>query len=281
MDQQNAILFGTYVGANMNVRYDNIGLSDTDEKEIERLLAVKTPYSDDLHRMGFLIDMVWDELGCDNKHLDDNKLAQFYSHPVWILNGLFIEQHALSMQHRNGISQWIADNKMRSVIDYGGGFGTLARLIHRKSPETDIVIFDPYSNNSSCKQFPEITSIRFLSAIDKEYDCLIAEDVLEHVPKPIQLLSLMTSYVKPDGYLLIANNFNPVIKCHLPATFHLRYTFDHIAKALGLQKCGTVAGAPHTTIYRKHHCNSSVSSKVILMECGSKLLFPIFKRVLG
>ena len=53
MDQQNAILFGTYVGANMNVRYDNIGLSDTDEKEIERLLAVKTPYSDDLHRMGF------------------------------------------------------------------------------------------------------------------------------------------------------------------------------------------------------------------------------------
>ena len=101
--------------------------------------------------------MVWDELGCDNKHLDDNKLAQFYSHPVWILNGLFIEQHALSMQHRNGISQWIADNKMRSVIDYGGGLEHSPGLISPGNlPETDIVIFDPYSNNSSCKQFPEI-----------------------------------------------------------------------------------------------------------------------------
>lgn len=246
-----------------------------DKEEIKRLLATKTPYSEDLNRMGFLIDMVWDELDCDNKHLDDDKIARFYSHPVWILNGLFIEQHALSMQHRNGISQWVADNRMKSVVDYGGGFGTLARLIRQKSPKTDVVIFDPYSNDFSCKKLPGKDSIRFISTIDKQYDCLIAEDVLEHVPNPIQLLSLMISYVKPNGYLLIANNFSPVIKCHLPATFHLRYTFNRIAEAMGLQNCGTIMGAPHATIYRKHGCYTTISNKVILMELGSKLIFSV------
>lgn len=279
MDQKNSIFSWAYVGANMNIPYENIGLSETDEKEIGRLLAIKTPYSDDLHRMGFLLDMIWDELGCDNKHIDDDKLARFYSHPVWILNGLFIEQHELSMQNRNKISQWIADNKLQSVIDYGGGFGTLARLIHQKSPESEVVIFEPHLSDYSRKRLSEIKRVRVISGIDKQYDCLIAEDVLEHVQNPIQLLSLMSSYVKPNGYLIITNNFYPVIKCHLPATFHLRYTFDRIAKAMGLQKCGTAEGA--ATIYRKCGYNTTSNTKVILMEYGSKFMFPIFKLVLG
>jgi 2-polyprenyl-6-hydroxyphenyl methylase/3-demethylubiquinone-9 3-methyltransferase len=264
----------------MKICYENIGLSNENEQEIRRLLAIKTPYSDDLQRMGFLLDVVWDEFGCNNKHIDDDKLAKFYSHPVWILNGLFIEQHELSMQHRNGISQWVADNKLQSVIDYGGGFGTLARLIHQKSPETDVVVFEPHISDFSRKRLLGIKSVQAISGIDKQYNCLIAEDVLEHVPNPIQLLSLMISYVEPNGYLIIANNFYPVIKCHLPATFHLRYTFDRIATAMGLQNCGAVKGAPYTTIYRKHDHNSTISNKIILMEYGSKLLFPLLDKVL-
>jgi hypothetical protein len=38
------------------------------------------------------IDRVWDSYGLDNrKNVSDQEIGSFYSHPVWILNGLFAE----------------------------------------------------------------------------------------------------------------------------------------------------------------------------------------------
>jgi len=37
------------------------------------------------------MDLVWDDYGCDNKNLNWENIGKFYSHPVWLLNGLFIE----------------------------------------------------------------------------------------------------------------------------------------------------------------------------------------------
>ena len=74
----------------------------------------------------------------------ENINLDFYSHPVWLLNGLFIEQHSLSLQHRVAISDWVVEQGFDTVIDYGGGFGTIAKLIATKRPSCKIHIYEPH-----------------------------------------------------------------------------------------------------------------------------------------
>ncbi|OEZ33325.1 hypothetical protein AS144_05145 [Francisella endosymbiont of Amblyomma maculatum] len=56
--------------------------------------------------------------------------------------------------------------------------------------------------------------------------------------------------MKTDGYLVIANCFYPVIKCHLPQIFYLKYTLNQFAKMLGLKVIGLLEDS-HATIYKK------------------------------
>ena len=46
-----------------------------------------------------LMDEQWLAFGCDPEHMDE-RVTAFYQHPVWLLNGLFIEQHAQSLTNR-------------------------------------------------------------------------------------------------------------------------------------------------------------------------------------
>lgn len=262
----------------MNIDCKNIGLSEKDEGEIKRLIEAKNPHHNDLEQMWFIMDMVWDEINCNNKEINQSMLEKFYSHPVWILNGLFIEQHELSMKHRYAISQWIVNKQLKSVIDYGGGFGTIAKLINKNAPNIKVDIFEPHPSDFSINRFHGIDNVHFISEIYEQYDCLIATDVLEHVQNPIELFYRMINCVKPNGYLLIQNNFFPVIKCHMPNTFHLRYSFDIIAKKMGLQNCGLLEWSC-ATIYKKGDCELSINKKIFCIELGSKLLFPLIKTV--
>jgi trans-aconitate methyltransferase len=155
-----------------------------------------------------------------------------------MLNGLFTGCNAASMAHRNLITEAIATLKSQSVLDFGGGFGTLARLLAKALPQADIRICEPYPPRygiESCQPFPNIRFVPELSA--QSVDVLVSTDVLEHVPDPIALLAAMVDAVRPGGHLLIANCFYPVILCHLPCTFHLRYSFNSFCRALGLGAC--------------------------------------------
>jgi hypothetical protein len=53
-----------------------------------------------------LMDEPWVELGCDPNHMDE-RVAAFYRHPVWMLNGLFVEHHDVSLEHRRAFTDWI------------------------------------------------------------------------------------------------------------------------------------------------------------------------------
>ena len=225
-------------------------LSEKDRKSIESMLSQSPHNPPHLEDVWQLMDNAWDEIGCDNKNLDWDKINQFYDHPVWLLNGLFQEHHELSMQHRNAISDWIVERNFNNVLDYGGGFGTLAHLISRKNSNISIDIYEPYPSEYAILRTKDYFNIHFISSIDKKYDCLVSTDVLEHVPDPLQLFSEMVESVKIDGYLIIANHFYPVIKCHLPSTFHLRHTFRIFAHIMGLRRIGPCKGS-HATIYQK------------------------------
>ena len=129
------------------------------------------------------------------------------------------------MQHRQAIANWIDSNsnQIHKVVDYGGGMGTIPKLITATNSNLQVDIYEPYPSQFAIKRLEEYPSIGFVDQLpDGKYDCLISTDVLEHVVDPLAVFEKMIKAVRTGGYLLIANNFNPVIKCHLPQTFHFR-----------------------------------------------------------
>jgi len=249
------------------------GLSGIDSEVIDSLLSRSPNNPPELEDIWWLMDNIWNEIGCDNRSPDWDKISEFYKHPVWILNGLFIEQHELSMQHRHAISDWIVRKDIKQVLDYGGGFGTLARLICDKAKDISVDIYEPYPSKYAVSLTEHYSNIHFVKSLDKAYDCLVSLDVLEHVSDPLKLFSEMINSVKDGGYLVIANCFYPVIKCHLPCTFHLRYSFDKFAKLMGLQLIGPCEGS-HATIYHKKESVPYDWKKIRVEEQNSRRLFP-------
>jgi len=262
---------------NMQIDYKKLNLDNHSAREIERLLAVPQGSRSDLEHIWFLMDTIWDEYGCDNQCPDWDVIGKFYCHPVWLLNGLFIEQDELSMQHRKEISDWVADAEFETVVDYGGGFGTLAKLIAQKNPGCNVDIYEPHEISSAMQKLASYERIRFVRVLDR-YDCLVSTDVLEHVPDPLGVLSDMKNAVKDNGFLVIANNFNPVVKCHLPRTFHLKYSFDFFARKMGLIKAGPLHGS-HATIYRKEKMVANNLPGIRKYEKCSIACFPVIEGV--
>ena len=251
-------------------------LAPEDYKTIRGMLD-KFPNSSDvaLEQIWQLMDKVWDDIGCNNHDLDQEKVTAFYKHPIWLLNGFFIEQHELSLQHRHAISEWIVNNlnqKNGTVLDFGGGFGTLAKMIADKSNLLKVDIYEPYPSDFAISQCSSYSSINFVADFSKKYDCLVSTDVLEHVSDPLELFGQMIEFVNLNGYLIIANCFYPVIKCHLPSTFHFRYSFDQFAETMGLKVIGICEGS-HATIYQKMSNQDIDWDKIRKMESRSQSLY--------
>lgn len=259
----------------MKIDCETLPLDEATLKEIRRLLALPQEDRTDLEQMWFLMDRIWDEYGCDNKHPDRDKINRYYSHPVWVLNGLFLEQHEISMRHRQAISDWITEAGLQSIVDYGGGFGTLAKLIAVKNPACKVDVYEPYPVAPVARQLENTGRIFFVRTLSR-YDCLVSTDVLEHVTDPLSVFAEMVDAVAEKGFLIIANNFKPVVKCHLPQTFHLRYSFEFIAARMGVKKMGHLDGS-HAWIYQKEKSVENALRKVRKYEALSKILFPFFQ----
>ena len=65
-------------------------LSEADLQYLQPLLRDDQPLT--LEDVWSLMDAAWDECECDPDVMDE-RISRFYAHPVWLLNGLFIEQH--------------------------------------------------------------------------------------------------------------------------------------------------------------------------------------------
>ena len=253
---------------------DRYVCTETQKQELERLLSSCPQNSPSLEQLWQMMDDVWDRLGCDNQNIDWDKVSAFYNHPVWILNGLFVEQDEQSIRNRQCISDWIKSHRqaIRHVVDYGGGMGVLAKLIAETNPDLKIDLYEPYPTEVAIRKLADYP-IQFVDRLqDRAYDCLVSTDVLEHVPDPLALLAEMIATVRPDGYLIIANCFNPVIKCHLPQTFHLRYTFKLFTRLMGLKSLGHCYKS-HATVYVKREKTPNWQ-QIRQTEAISKAIFP-------
>lgn len=187
-----------------------------------------------LEQMWSLINEPWVELDCDPLNID-KRITAYYQHPVWILNGLFVERHKLSLENRRRFAQWIVDQAPKRVADFGGGFGALARFIGGGLPNAQVEVVDPHPHPAAAALAADTRNVRFAPELTGEYDILIATDVFEHVPDPIGLTAETAQHLRVGGQYLIANCFSPVVLCHLPQLFYLEIAWDPAMRAMGLQ----------------------------------------------
>ena len=187
-----------------------------------------------LQQLWQLMDEQWQAHGCDPLQMDE-RVSAFYRHPVWLLNGLFIEQDLQSLAHRRAFTAWVMHQAPIRVADFGGGFGGLARFIGAALPQASVEVVEPHPHPAAIALASDTPNVRFVPELKGEYDLLIATDVFEHVPDPIALAASTASHLHIGGRYLIANCFAPVIACHLPQLFHLSIGWDQAMRAMGLQ----------------------------------------------
>jgi len=198
------------------------------------------------------MDRIWDALGLDNRvALQGQAIGDFYSHPIWVVNGVFTATDPVSIQHRDAIALFVSQLGVERIADYGGGFGELAQKLSAVDSKIHIDIVEPYPSTLGIQRIKQGTHIRFIKDFENQYDCVIAQDVLEHIERPLELVEQLVAATKLGGYLIFANCFYPVIKCHLPSTFYLRHTFKWVMRGAGLEFIGQVAGVNHAMIFRR------------------------------
>jgi len=183
-----------------------------------------------------LMDDAWIFHNCDSQ-LVDGRIIDFYRHPVWLLNGLFVDQHEESVYHRKEFTRWVVDQSPVRVADYGGGFGSLARLIGKALPNTEIEVVEPFPHPAAKALAKNTPNVKYVNSLSGKYDILIATDVFEHVPDPIRLAATTALYLRSEGdggKYLMANAFVPIIYCHLPQLMHLNYSWEYVMNAMGL-----------------------------------------------
>lgn len=201
------------------------------------------------------MDSVWKQLELNNKTPINKqpKIAQFYGHPVWIMNGIFTELDPVSAKHREAIASFLTQQDCKYMADYGGGSGVLAKLLCSENDNAHIDIIEPFASDFSKSNVGYQKRISFRQKLDgSKYDAVIAQDVLEHVENPIEVASDMALHTKDGGIIIFANCFYPVIECHLPSTFHLRHTFPKVMQAMGLEYLGRISNAEHAQVFRKN-----------------------------
>ncbi len=263
-------------GEKMTINLQEKNLTEQERLGVEQLLQSQNPnIADDLEQIWYLLNKTWQDMGCDNKNLNWDKIAQFYAHPVWLLNGLFIETHDLSMQIRKNIALYISQQGFKRICDYGGGFGTLAREIAQICPDIEIDIYEPFPSEYGKKCIADFANIHFVDELKKDYyDCLISTDVLEHVDDVLETFNTMLESLQIGSKALIGNCFYPVIDCHLPKHFHFRYTFKHIATLMGVTHIGDIQGAEYVQIYHKSK-PTRVNLAVKLAGGGEQMFIPL------
>lgn len=179
-----------------------------------------------------LMDLVWTITGADPQN--PRSMAAFYGHAVWTFNGIFTETHKESLENRLQFAKRIAELAPIRIADYGGGFGTLARLLAQRLPQCKIEVVEPFPSELALAMSQEYQNVSYVPNLTGTYDVIIALDVLEHVENPLCLVYELANHIDMKGKLLLANCFYPVIKCHLPCTFYLRDSFDFLLSKIGL-----------------------------------------------
>lgn len=218
-------------------------LTVAEQEELARWDATRPPSVEDIWRR---MDEAW-----ENTIHEALATRAFYRHPIWLINGVFTAADETSHRHRQAIATWIGSRSGARVADIGGGLGELALAIAQRAESVEVDIVEPFAHPLARARCASCGRLRYVDSLAGPYDFVIAQDVLEHVDDPIGLALEAVNASRPGGYVIFANCFYPVIKCHLPKTFHLRHTFAWVVAPLGITYVERIRGAEHALVFRR------------------------------
>ncbi|MBL4544295.1 MAG: class I SAM-dependent methyltransferase [Rhodobacteraceae bacterium] len=224
------------------------------------------------------MDAEWHRLGANFDPGGEDAIAAFYRSPVWLLNGLFVETDPESRGHRDAIAAHVSRLAPRSAVDFGGGFGSLARRMAGALPAARVALIEPFPHPLARHLATAHPNLTIEANLNGLADVIVAEDVLEHATDPVGLTATLVAHLPPGGRLIAANCFQPVIACHYPGAFHLHLTYRHVVAPLGLRFIGSVPGAPHAQLFQRLESASDMA-KARRLEGWSRWAWPMLSRL--
>lgn len=195
---------------------------------------------------------VWRCPHCRSIHArDDVDLGHYYAdypfHKLgdtkvdWMLGAMY--DNALARLRREGVEPGHA------ILDYGCGGGLLLAHLTRKG-FTDVHGFDEYSDRYGDR-----------AVLDARYDCVVTQDVLEHVPDPRAFARTLAALVKPGGLVVIGTPNADAIDLARPEervhTLHQPY-HRHILSKDALLALGDEMGWKLARYYPTMYANTRV-----------------------
>jgi 2-polyprenyl-3-methyl-5-hydroxy-6-metoxy-1,4-benzoquinol methylase len=212
------------------------------ESELHYLKHIFSFYSGlpPLRDLWALLDQAWHDSGC-HEFSSSVTLASFYSHPVWLLNGIYSEHDIISLSHRNLLADYIASLHPTRVLDVGGGFGALSRSLGLRLPSTEIDIYEPFPHPAAEYMAQLTSNVRYIETINRTYDIIIATDVYEHLQEPLGFLEFTLTHLKSGGQYVFSNCFHPVIQCHLSRNNHFNASWSDVVNLYGLRRAGNLS----------------------------------------
>lgn len=189
---------------------------------------------------------LWRCRSCGSLHAaDDVNLDHYYAaYPFfsmpddWRLRTLYDSQ--LRRLRRAGVGP------EQRILDYGCGGGAFVRHLRRRGFH-QAVGYDQYS--------PAFGDARVL---DERYDCVLSQDVLEHVVEPAAFLDLLGRLVRPGGIIALGTPNADAIRLdrHVHAV-HAPY-HRHIFSKRALLRAGTERGWRVERYYPTQYANTPI-----------------------
>lgn len=195
---------------------------------------------------------VWQCPECGSLHAaEEVDLAHYYAdypfHKLgdadadWMLRAMY--NNLLRRLREHGFDE------AKSLLDYGCGSGRFLKLLRTRGFE-DLAGFDEYSEDYADR-----------AALNRRYDVVMSQDVLEHVESPREHIAALSALAKPGGLVVIgtpnADSIdldNPEPRVH---TLHQPY-HRHIVSADALRKLGTDSGWELVRYYPTMYSNTRV-----------------------
>jgi 2-polyprenyl-3-methyl-5-hydroxy-6-metoxy-1,4-benzoquinol methylase len=184
---------------------------------------------------------------CQSIHAEgDVDLAHYYAaYPIfsaeldWKLNVVYggmlrrLTRAGLKPEHR--------------ILDYGCGSGSLVRFLKARGYERTVG-YDAFAE-----------AYRDPSVLEARYDCIVSQDVIEHVDEPLDLLRQFHALVEPGGIVSIGTPDAAALDLRNADdyihTLHQPY-HRHILSADALQNAGVSCGFTVQKYYRTMYNNT-------------------------
>jgi len=199
-----------------------------------------------------ILDAVWDQMGIETENGDS--LKEYYSHPIWLYNGLIVESNPICVKTRYEIIQLAKKYSPRTVLDLGGGTGILLKIAHAEIPQADrfdLVDISIKWESYVSEGLRPFGRIRALDHPQPPYDVVLSTEVMEHLRNPFEAISSINKFLKPRGVFIGTWSFYPMTRCHLPQNFYLARIFHNAVTLFGFKLLEKVNCGSFIFVYEK------------------------------